>query len=116
MWREVFGQAMVRLEIEPTRDVPFHAEGTLCALPGAAYASVSASQVRVARTRSLIAADPVELLYLITAYAALELKQGGREHILAPGDSISVRRGQVRLLKNGKSSRSKRVRLYVHIP
>ena len=31
MWREVFGQAMVRLDIEPTRDVPFHAEGTLCA-------------------------------------------------------------------------------------
>src|SRR3546814_5773981 len=67
MWREVFGQAMVRLDIEPTKDMPFHAEGTLCALPGAAYASVSASPVRVSRTRRLISADPVEMLYLITA-------------------------------------------------
>src|SRR3546814_1241941 len=62
MWREVFGQAMVRLDIEPTKDMPFHAEGTLCALPGAAYASVSASPVRVSRTRRLISADPVEML------------------------------------------------------
>jgi len=105
MWREVFGQAMVRLEIEPTRDVPFHAEGTLCALPGAAYASVSASPVRVARTRSLIAADPVEMLYLITADAALEIKQGGREHILAPGDSIFVRGGEVSIISCQKQSR-----------
>src|SRR3546814_8879425 len=81
IWREVFGQTMVQLDIEPAKDVPFHAEGTLCALPGAAYASVSASPVRVTRTRRLIAADPVEMLYLITADAPLEFKQGGREHV-----------------------------------
>ena len=95
MWREVFGQTMVQLDIEPARDVPFHAEGTLCALPRAAYASVSASPVRVTRTRRLIAADPAEMLYLITADASLEFKQSGREHVLAAGDSIFVRGGEV---------------------
>lgn len=95
MWREVFGQAMVRIDIEPVRDTPFHAEGTLCALPGAAYASVFASPVRVARTRRLIADDPAEMLYLITADAPLKVDQGGREHILASGDSIFVRGGEV---------------------
>src|SRR3546814_18095983 len=54
MWREVFGQAMVRLDIEPTKDMPFHPEGPLCALPGAAYASVSASTVRVSRDRKRV--------------------------------------------------------------
>ncbi|PQM27716.1 hypothetical protein CVO77_03890 [Sphingopyxis lindanitolerans] len=95
MWREVFGQAMARLDIEAAGDMPFHAEGTLCALPGAAYASVFASPVRVSRTRSLIAADPVEMLYLITADAPLDVKQGGREHVLASGDSIFVRGSEV---------------------
>lgn len=105
MWREVFGQTMVRLEIESARDVSFHAEGTLCALPGAAYASVSASPVRVARTRSLIAADPVEMLYLITADAPLEVRQNGREHILAPGDTIFVRGGEVSTIECRNQSR-----------
>src|SRR3546814_13647658 len=75
--------------------MPFHAEGTLGALPGAAYASVSASPVRVSRTRRLISADPVEMLYLITADAPLDVNHGGREHILAAGDSIFVRGGEV---------------------
>ncbi len=105
MWREVFGQAMVRLEIEPARDTPFHAEGTLCALPGAAHASVSASPVRVTRTRRLIATDPVEMLYLITADAPLAVHQGAREHILAPGDSIFVRGGDVSTIACQNQSR-----------
>ncbi|MGV7120822.1 AraC family transcriptional regulator [Sphingopyxis sp. 550A] len=105
MWREVFGQAMVRIDIEPAAETPFHAEGTLCALPGAAYASVFASPVRVTRTRHLIAADPAEMLYLITADASLEVRQGGQEHILAPGDSIFVRGGEVSAI--GCPSRSR---------
>src|SRR3546814_17875186 len=96
---------MVQLDIEPAKDVPFHAEGTLCALPGAAYASVSASPVRVTRTRRLIAADPVEMLYLITADAPLEFKQGGREHVLAAGDSIFVRGGEVVTIQSQKRCR-----------
>lgn len=99
MWREVFGQAMVRLDIEPAGDTPFHAEGILCALPGAAYASVFASPVRVTRTRRLIAADPVEMLYLITADAPLAVNQGGREHILATGDAIFVRGGEISTIR-----------------
>src|SRR3546814_2812952 len=96
---------MVRLDIGPTKDMPFHAEGTLCALPGAAYASVSASPVRVSRTRRLISADLVEMLYLITADAPLDVNHGGREHILAAGDSIFVRGGEVSTISCQSRSR-----------
>src|SRR3546814_10413840 len=96
---------MVQLDIEPAKDVPFHAEGTLCALPGAAYASVSASPVRVTRTRRLIAADPVEMLYLIIADAPLEFKQVGRAHVLAAGESIFLRGGEVVIIKSQKRCR-----------
>jgi len=105
MWREIFGQTMARLDIEPARNVPFHAEGTLCALPGTAYASVSASPVRVTRTRRLIAADPMEMLYLITADGPLEFKQGGREHMLTAGDSIFARGGEVVTIQSQKRCR-----------
>jgi len=101
MWREVFGQTMVRLDIEPVDDTPFHADGTLCALPGAAYASVTTSPVRFTRTRHLIATDPdpVEKLYLISANAPAEVSQGGKEHLLAVGDAIFVRGGEVNRIR-----------------
>lgn len=105
MWRELFGQAMVRLDIEPMGSTPFNAEGILCVLPGASYASVTASPVQVARTPRLIAADPVEMLYLITADAPLEVRQGGREHSLAPGDSIFVRGGDASSIAGRTRSR-----------
>lgn len=105
MWREIFGQAMARLDIEAVEDVPFHAEGTLCALPGAAYASVFASPIRVMRTRRLIAADPAEMLYLITADAPVEVSQGGQEHILAIGDAIFLRGGDVSTIRSKRRCR-----------
>jgi AraC-like DNA-binding protein len=105
MWREVLGQKLVKLDIEPAKDVPFHAEGTLCALPGAAYALVSVSPVRITRTRSLIAADPVEMIYLITSDASLEFRQNGREHMLSAGDSIFVRGGEIATIQIQKQCR-----------
>lgn len=105
LWREVFGQTMARLDIEAIGDMAFHAEGALCALPGAAYASVFASPFRVARTRRLIAADPVEMLYLITADAPVEVIQGGREQVLAAGDSIFVRGGEVSTIRSDRQCR-----------
>ena len=107
MWREVFGQTMVRLDIEPRGEAPFHAEGTLCALPGAAYASVTASPVSFTRTRRLIATDPdpTEKLYLITANAPLAVSQGGQDHMLATGDAIFVRGGEINRIRSSRRSR-----------
>ena len=101
MWREVFGQAMVRLEIEPVGDAPFHAEGALCTLPGVAHASVTTSAADFTRTRRLIATDPdpVERLYLISADAPVEVAQGGKTHLLAVGDAIFVRGGEVNRIR-----------------
>src|SRR3546814_1736460 len=45
------------------------------------------------------------MLYLITADAPLEFKQGGREHVLAAGDSIFVRGGEVVTIQSQKRCR-----------
>ena len=91
VWREVFGQTMVRLDIEPAKGTSFHAEGELCALPGAAFASVTVSPVRVSRTQRLIADDMADMVFLVTADAPLRIAQRGREQVLAAGDAIFLR-------------------------
>lgn len=91
IWREVFGQTMVRLDIEPMKGTPFYAEGELCALPGAAFASVMASPVRVSRTQRLIADDAADMVFLIIADVPLHIAQRGREQMLDAGDAIFVR-------------------------
>jgi len=94
VWREVFGQTMVRLDIEPAKGTPFHAEGELRALPGAAFASVAVSPVRVSRTPRLIADDMADMIFLITADAPLHIVQRGREQMLDAGEAIFVRGGE----------------------
>lgn len=105
MWREVFGQTMVRLDIEPEKGQPFHAEGTLCALPGAALASVTTTPVCVSRTRRLIASDSVDMLFLITATAPLHIAQGGREQRLDAGDALFLRGGECSVIHSNQKTR-----------
>lgn len=94
VWREVFGQMMVRLDIEPAKDTAFHAEGELRVLPGAAFASVTATPFRVSRTPKLIAGDMADMVFLVTADVPLHVAQNGREQVLDAGDAIFVRGGE----------------------
>lgn len=94
VWREVFGETMVRLDIEPVAGTSFHAEGELYALPGAAFASVTASPVRVSRTQRLIASDMADMMFVVTADVPIHVAQNGREQVLDAGDAIFVRGGE----------------------
>ena len=104
-WREVFGQTMVRLDIEPAKGQPFRAEGTLCALPGAALSSVAVTPVCVSRTRRLIAGDGADMLFLITANAPLHVAQNGREQTLEAGDALFLRGGECSIIQWEREAR-----------
>jgi AraC-like DNA-binding protein len=105
VWREVFGQAMVHLDIEPAKGTAFYAEGELCALPDAAFASVEVSPVKVSRTRRLIDDAMAETVFLITADAPMRVAQKGREEVLGPGDAIFVLGGEQSVIQWGKRAR-----------
>jgi AraC-like DNA-binding protein len=105
VWREVFGQMMVRLDIEPAKDTSFHAEGELHLLPGAALASVTATPFRVSRTQKLIAGDMADMIFVVTADVPLHVAQNGREHILDAGDAIFVRGGERSVIQSGDRAR-----------
>lgn len=91
VWREVFGQTMVRLDIEPVKGTSFHAEGELRMLPGAAFAAVTTTPVKVSRTQQLIAGDRADMAFVITADVPLHIAQNGREQVLDAGDAIILR-------------------------
>jgi len=91
VWREVFGHSMVRLDIEPVKSTFFHAEGELRVLPGAAFAAVSVTPVRVSRTQKLIAEDMADMAFVITADVPFHVTQNGRERMLDAGDAIFLR-------------------------
>lgn len=105
VWREVFGQTMVRLDIEPVKGALFYAEGELRTLPGAAFASVTVSPVRVSRTPRLIADDRADMIFLITADVPLHIAQRGREQVLDAGDAIFVRGGERSVIQSRDKAR-----------
>src|SRR5438552_1560032 len=55
VWREVVGRKIVRLDLEPLSDRPFHSRVYARSLPGLSFMSGVISDQRVARTRELIA-------------------------------------------------------------
>lgn len=85
---------MVRLDIEPVKGIAFHAEGGLCVLPGAAFASVTVTPVKVSRTQKLIAEDMADMAFVITADVPFHVTQNGRERMLEAGDAIFLRGGE----------------------
>ncbi|MDN5926991.1 MAG: AraC family transcriptional regulator [Hyphomicrobiales bacterium] len=91
VWREVFGQTMVRLDIEPVKGTSFHAEGELRMLPGAAFAAVTTTPVKVSRTQHLIAGDMADMAFVVTADVPLHIAQNGREQVLDAGDAMILR-------------------------
>jgi AraC-like DNA-binding protein len=96
---------MVRLDIEPAKGTLFRAEGELCALPGAAFASVTVTPVRVSRTQRLIADDVADMVFIVTADAPLHIAQGGREQVLDAGDAIFLRGSEPSVIQSRDRTR-----------
>jgi hypothetical protein len=86
-FRELYGRKMLRLEMEPQSDTPFHADFALRVLPGVGIVSAASSLVRVGRTRELLA-DSDDNLILQIASSAGVASQLGREVAVGPGDAV----------------------------
>lgn len=114
VWREVFGQTMVHLDIEPAKGTAFYAEGELCALPDAAFASVEVSPVQVSRTRRLIDDAMAEIVFLITADAPVRVTQRGSEEMLGPGDAIFVLGGEQSVIQWQQRARLTNISVPIH--
>lgn len=100
IWREVFGQTIIRLDIEPVKGTSFYAEGKLHTLPGAAFATVAATPVRVSRTPKLIGGDMADMVFVLAADVPLRIAQHGQEQVLEAGDAIFLRGGEPSIIES----------------
>ncbi|HEV2955348.1 MAG TPA: AraC family transcriptional regulator [Xanthobacteraceae bacterium] len=91
--REVYGRAIVKHEIEPCLDSPFHWESTLRSMPGLGLASSVVSAVRTWRTPELVDSD--DLVLNATVAGRRIVRQLGREAIAGPGEVVVSRSADV---------------------
>jgi AraC-like DNA-binding protein len=89
-WREEFGRRLLRVDIEPASDLPFHAEAALRALPGLRTISFTGSATRYDRDRALARGGDGAISLIVNADAMCAASQRGREATLGPGDAVAV--------------------------
>jgi AraC-like DNA-binding protein len=87
VWREVIGNTVLRLDIEPLPDVPFEADVTLQALPGLAMLSGVICGSRSGRTRALLADGVHDFGLVVNLGGPYLVSQGGRELMLDNGEA-----------------------------
>ncbi len=85
MWREEFGRAVVRVDIEPLSNRPFHAEATLRALPGLRTIACNGSTARLQRTPAMAAEGDDSVGLVVNLGKRAIASQRGREVVLATG-------------------------------
>jgi AraC-like DNA-binding protein len=90
VWREVIGRKVVRVDIEPLHDRPFHVDARLYGLPGVGIMSAQMSEFRLARSPALVADGNDDLRLAVNTSGAETVVQRGRELALGAGDAILV--------------------------
>lgn len=107
MWREVFGRAIVNVEIEPVTSEMFRAEATLRKMPGLGMVSFKGSAMRFNRTCAMAASggDSIGLVFIRDTAAALthrksdiSLEQGDACPLLTDEPGIVAGRSHLGLL------------------
>jgi AraC-like DNA-binding protein len=84
---EVYGQFIIKRDIEPARDRPLHLEATLLAAPGFGLGFTKCSGIsRSPRTARHI--DNDDLVLNLSLFGGRHLQQRGREVAVAPGEAV----------------------------
>jgi AraC-like DNA-binding protein len=88
-WREIFGQKIAQLDMEPIGDRPFRGEARVRSLPNLTIGSISSTPNRITRTRALVAdgSDDVMLGIMLEGQAAV-YQEGHGELTVGRGDAV----------------------------
>jgi hypothetical protein len=88
-WREIFGQTIANLDMEPAKDRPFRGEAFVRSLPELSIGLVSTTANRITRTRTLIQDrnDDVILGIMLKGRAEIYQEKFG-EVVVDQGDAV----------------------------
>jgi AraC-like DNA-binding protein len=104
-WCELYGRAMVRLDIEPLPDCPFQIDATLRTLPGLSVVCGTGSAARWERTPALIADGNDDLGLAINLGGTATLHHLGREIRLERGDATLIMHGEASTFVRASTTR-----------
>ena len=76
-WRDFFARQIAHVDIQPSSDLPFHAEATLLAWPGLRAQWISGSPMRLERTAKMAADGDDSLVLLVATSGRLTITQRG---------------------------------------
>jgi AraC-like DNA-binding protein len=88
IWREVCGRTMMRMDMEPLSDAPFHCTANIWMLPGLAVSSIVTSPNRLTRGRDLLADGNDDFILAIPMVGGAAISQRGRDVVLGRGDAL----------------------------
>jgi AraC-like DNA-binding protein len=94
IYREAFGRSVLRLDIEPLRDVPFHADLKVLALSGIGAVSASFCGMRERRTRELLADGNDAIAIAVNLSGPFVVSHRGPEVTLGDGEAILISCGE----------------------
>lgn len=83
-----YARTIIKADMDPVADYPFHFDAVLCALPGVGIAAGTISPTTGVLKKALIDSDDV--LFNITLSGARVLRQRGREAIIGPGQGCAT--------------------------
>jgi AraC-like DNA-binding protein len=87
-WREHYGQVMLRVDLEPAKDVPFQACMTSLSLPGLNLIEASASSARISRTGQYLSDGNDDAVLAVNRAGIAVVSCGGREEVLREQEAI----------------------------
>jgi AraC-like DNA-binding protein len=90
IYREFCGRSVLRLDIEPVRDLPFEADVTVQALPGLHLFSGRAHGSRNRRTREMLADGVDDFALVVNLGGPHFVSQGEQEVVLGDGEATLV--------------------------
>ena len=90
MWREELGRHLLRVDIEPLSEPPFHAEATLRVLPGLRTVAWTGSATRFERTAAIAAGGDGFISLIVNTGEGCIAFQRGREVALGAGEAVAV--------------------------
>jgi AraC-like DNA-binding protein len=88
IWREYYGQVMMRVDLEPPRDMTFEARNRCLSLPGLQLMESSSSPVKVSRGGRYLADGNDDVVLAIARSGSIVINSGGREQSLSAGQAI----------------------------
>lgn len=86
-WREVAGRLLMKMDMAPVGDEPFHCQAIIHPLPELTVASLETSPNKLTRTGQLIADGNDDLILAIPTRGGLTTSSYGQEITLRPGEA-----------------------------